>query len=117
MDLFASRLRERASELGISHAEAARRAGLSERRYSHYVSGIREPGLATLTRIAEALQTTPDVLLGAADPKPPSPRLRLMDRLNSATQTLSDDELEIVIVQTEALASARRSKSPQPGAR
>jgi len=111
MDLFASRLRERAAELGIAHAEAARRAGLSERRYSHYVSGIREPDLATLVRIAEALRTTPDVLLGVADPKPASARSRLMDRLNSAAQALTDQDLELVIVQTEALAGRKRSRS------
>lgn len=111
MDLFASRLRKRAAELGIAHAEAARRAGLSERRYSHYVSGIREPDLATLVRIAEALQTTPDVLLGVADPKPASLRSRLIDRLNSAVQALPDDDLELVIVQTEALAGRKRPRS------
>lgn len=111
MDIFASRLRERAAELGIANAEAARRAGLSERRYAHYVSGIREPDLATLVRIAEALQTTPDVLLGAADPKNASPRSRLMDRLKSAAQALADEDLELVIVQTEALASWKRHRS------
>ena len=66
MDLFASRPRERAAELGIAHAEAARRAGLSERRCSRYVSRIREPDLAALVRIAEALSATPDLPLGVA---------------------------------------------------
>jgi transcriptional regulator with XRE-family HTH domain len=113
MDLFACRLRERAAELGIAHAEAARRSGLSERRYSHYVNGIREPDLATLVRIAEALQTTPDALLGVADPKPASPRSRLIDRLNSAARALADEDLETVIVQTEALAARRRPRSPR----
>ena len=32
MDVFATKLRERAAQLGISNAEVARRAGLSERR-------------------------------------------------------------------------------------
>ena len=104
MDLFANRLRERAAELGISHAEAARRSGLSERRYSHYVSGIREPDLATLIRIAETLQTTPNDLLSIGDEKRSSPRTALVDRLNSAAQGLNDYDLEIVVVQTEALA-------------
>ena len=113
MDLFASRLRERASELGIAHAEAARRAGLSERRYAHYVSGIREPDLATLVRIAEALQTTPDALLGVAGLGSPSSRSLLVDRLNSAATALKDEDLEVIIVQTEALASRRRR--PKPG--
>src|SRR5690606_11426561 len=38
MDIFANRLRERAAQLGISNAEAARRSGLDERRYAHYVT-------------------------------------------------------------------------------
>lgn len=110
MDLFASRLRERAAELGIAHAEAARRSGLSEGRYSHYVNGIREPDLATLVRIAEALQTTPNELLGIGVKHKPSPRALLADRLNSAAQGLGDDEMEVVVLQTEALASRRRKR-------
>lgn len=113
MDLFASRLRERAAELGISHAEAARRAGLSERRYSHYVSGIREPDLATLVRIAEALQTTLDALLGVGDPRPRSRRLLLTDRLNSAAQALAQEDLEVVVLQTEALLGRRKPRPPR----
>jgi len=35
MDVFAKRLRTRARELGLSDAEVARRAGLTERRYGH----------------------------------------------------------------------------------
>jgi transcriptional regulator with XRE-family HTH domain len=59
MDTFAKRLRERAEQLGISNAEAARRAGLDERRYAHYASGRREPDLATLVKIADTLGTHP----------------------------------------------------------
>jgi transcriptional regulator with XRE-family HTH domain len=105
MDLFANRLRERAAELRISHAEAARRSSLSERRYSNYVSGIREPDLATLVRIATALGTTPNDLLGARGKQKPSSRSLLMDRLNSAAQLIGDHDLEVVITLTEALAS------------
>ena len=64
MDAFADNLKRRAHELGISNAEVARRAGLSERRYGNYVSGRREPDLATLVRVAKVLETTPDALLG-----------------------------------------------------
>ncbi len=63
MDIFAKRLRERAKQLGISNAEAARRIGLDERRYAHYASGRREPDLATLVNIAEILGTNPNWLL------------------------------------------------------
>lgn len=103
MDLFAKRLRERASELGISHAEVARRSGLSERRYSHYVNGIREPDLATLVRIAGALRSTPNELLAADEKRKPSSHSILIDRLHSAAQALSEHDLELVVLQTEAL--------------
>lgn len=108
MMVFANRLRERAAELGIAHAEAARRAGLSERRFGHYVTGLREPNLVTLVRIAEALQTRPDDLLGFGEPAETSARSKLIDRLISAARLLSDDVLEVVAVQTEALAASRR---------
>ncbi len=108
MQVFANRLRERAAELGIAHAEAARRAGLSERRYGHYVTGIREPDLTTLVRIAEALQTRPDALLGFGEQDEVSPRSKLVARLVSAAHVLTDEVLEIVVIQTEALTVSRR---------
>jgi predicted transcriptional regulator len=52
MEIFGKRLRERATQLGISNAETARRIGLDERRYGHYVSGRREPNLMILKRIS-----------------------------------------------------------------
>jgi transcriptional regulator with XRE-family HTH domain len=63
MDLFAKRLRERARQLELTDAEVARRAGLSERRYGHYVRGARQPDFQTLVRICAALDTTPNDLL------------------------------------------------------
>ena len=111
MDVFATKLRERAAQLGISNAEVARRAGLSERRYGHYVSGVREPDLRTLVTIAETLGTTPDALLGAADPKPSSQRQDLQDRILSALAALSEDDLQTLAIQIEALAAARASAS------
>ena len=64
MDVFIKRLREGARTLNLSDAEVARRAGLHERRYGHYVTGNREPNLETLVRICAVLATTPNYLLG-----------------------------------------------------
>ena len=64
MKAFTENLRKRVDELGLSLAEAARRCGLSERRLANYATGDREPDLATLVKIAETLDTTPDALLG-----------------------------------------------------
>ncbi|MFN4009865.1 MAG: helix-turn-helix domain-containing protein [Pannonibacter sp.] len=106
MILFASNLRRRAEELGISNAEVARRVGLSERRYAHYVSGKREPDLATLVRIAEVLGTTPNWLLAVEDGKAsPSATSLLKDRLKIAANAMSEQGLEITVVQAEAVAA------------
>lgn len=99
MDVFSKNLKNRADDLGISNAEAARRSGLSERRYAHYVSGGREPDLATLVRIAEALGVTPNQLLGLDDIPPASTRDNLLQRVHSAAQGVSDGALEVVAVQ------------------
>ena len=105
MQLFAARLKKRAEALGISNAEAARRVGLSERRYANYVSGAREPDLATLARIAKILETTPNELLGFSAEIKRSKRSILRDRLNAASNAMDDRELEIAVIQAEAVAS------------
>lgn len=108
MDIFAANLRKRAKELGISNAEAARRIGLSERRYAHYITGAREPDLASLVRIAVALLTTPDVLLGVGEAKrTPTKRALMKDRLSSAVDVMGDRELDQTVIQAEAVVSRR----------
>jgi transcriptional regulator with XRE-family HTH domain len=62
MKIFGERLKKQALHLGLSNAEAARRAGLAERRFNNYCNDEREPDLATLVRMAKALETTPDLL-------------------------------------------------------
>jgi len=105
MEIFAQRLRERAAQLGISNAEAARRCELEERRYAHYVAGRREPDLSTLVKIAGVLGTTPNWLLGldVAGSKA-TVRAGLTDRLANAAREMSDRELKLFVVQAEAIA-------------
>lgn len=103
---FASNLRRRAEELGISNAEVARRVGLSERRYANYVSGKREPDLATLVKIAEVLGMSPNSLLVVpATVGSLSTKDLLQDRLRIAANRMDERSLEIVVVQAEAVAS------------
>jgi transcriptional regulator with XRE-family HTH domain len=106
MELFATRLRKRASELGISNAEAARRVGLSERRFAHYVTGAREPDLATLVRIARVLETTPNELLGFGVEPKRSKHSLLRERLQVAARAMDDRSLEMIVIQAEAVASS-----------
>lgn len=110
METFGKQLRKRAEALGISNAEAARRSGLAERRYANYVSGEREPDLATLSRIAKALSTTPDWLLGFGPELEIGPRELLLQRVSSACLSLSDSELQSIAIQVEALSAQMTGK-------
>lgn len=104
METLGIRLKERAARLGISNAEAARRCGLDERRYGHYVSGRREPDLATLVRIATTLGTTPNWLLGVStDDGPVTRRSGYTDRVMLAAQSLPEKELALLVTLAEAV--------------
>lgn len=108
-------MRQRAEQLGISNAEAARRCGLDERRYGHYVSGRREPDLALLVRIAQTLGTTPNWLLGAsADDCPATPHSDYLDRLTFVARALPDQELSLLVTLAEAFARHMDEKAQEP---
>jgi transcriptional regulator with XRE-family HTH domain len=108
MQVFAQRIRERARELGLSDAEVARRAGLSERRYGYYATGEREPNLDTLIRICEVLSATPnDLLLPEGKPSPQSARNRLLARIAAATSKLNVTDLELATCQIECVSAHR----------
>lgn len=109
MDTFAKRLQDRAKQLGISNAEAARRTGLEERRYAHYASGRREPDLATLLRIATALGTTPNWLLGVSTLDSRDSELAaLIDRFSNAANGMTKKEVELCVIQAEAIVASKR---------
>jgi transcriptional regulator with XRE-family HTH domain len=108
METFAQRIRERARELGLSDAEVARRAGLSERRYGYYATGEREPNLATLVRICGVLAATPnDLLLAEGKPPAQSGRERVLARISAAIDQLNLADLELAACQIECLTAHR----------
>jgi transcriptional regulator with XRE-family HTH domain len=113
MQVFAQRIRERARELGLSDAEVARRAGLSERRYGYYATGAREPNLATLLLICEVLAATPnDLLLPEGKPPALSDRDGLLARISAAINNLTLDDLDLAACQLECLSAHRAAPSP-----
>ena len=107
MEIFAKRLRERAKQLGISNSEAARRAGLDERRYAHYVSGRSEPNLMILKRISEALDTTPNWLLGITSKIEKAPETAaLIERFVNAARGMTREQLKLCVIQAEAVVAS-----------
>jgi len=108
MAILGKNLRKYSEELGLSDAEVARRAGLGERRYAHYVTDDREPDLATLLRIAKALTVTPNDLLGW--PSDEVPQKALQRRLMQAADDLGQSDLELIVIQVEAVAARKKKR-------
>lgn len=51
----------------MTQKDLAVKAGVTEAAISHYIKGNRMPRVSVLTRIAEALDTTPDYLLNGIE--------------------------------------------------
>ena len=64
MKVFGQRLRELRKKHGLSQAQLAVRAGVDCTSISKYESGAREPSLSALMQLSEALEATPNDLLG-----------------------------------------------------
>lgn len=105
MDVLAQNLRARGRELGLADAEIARRCGLSQARYQHYVVGRRTPDFQTFLRICDVLGTTPNALLGfEPSMEVLSERARLLNRAEVALRSLPDDRLQMAVRLVDSLA-------------
>ena len=121
MQPLADRLRLRARQLGLSHAEVARRANLEETRYSHYICDRRVPDPATLKRIARVLHTSPNWLIGFTDDDgddcyrqggAAAPGLTLFSRLTEVLNGPEAEELERLLIQLAVLLYGNNTKGP-----
>ena len=89
-------LQARAKELGFTDAEVARRVGLSQNRYSNYMTGAREPDLRTFARICAALGISPNDVLGTEGSAKPSRTARLSrQRIDALLETMNEKELAL----------------------
>lgn len=59
----AERIRAARQSAGLTQRELAERAGMSSQQLSHYETGLTEPTLANLRRIAAALEIEPGSLI------------------------------------------------------
>jgi hypothetical protein len=64
---------------GTPQGVFAERLGIKQAKYSHYENHRREPSLDELCRIARALNTTPNVMLGFEPPPSAAPAIRTGD--------------------------------------
>jgi len=111
------RLRARAKELELTDSEVARRLGLAQSRYAHYVSGTRTPDYQTLERICRTLLTTPNALLGFVagdgDGERTSQELLLRDRAAAALGAMDQRSLRLAADVLDVIARASGAE-PEP---
>lgn len=67
MSVFSERLTVLMKSKGFSQKDFAKRANITESAMSYYAKGTRTPSGDVLARIAKALDTTADYLLGSTD--------------------------------------------------
>lgn len=88
-EVLAARLRDRRKTAGLSQAEAAARSAVTLRTWQRWEAGDSRPHAGFLARMADALDTTVEELLGttASDAPRALPDVQLEARLARVEQT------------------------------
>ena len=80
MSIFAERLTILMNKHGLNQSQLASKAKITESAMSNYIKGIRTPNSEVLLRIADALDTSTDYLLGKSNIDPNNEELRYIQR-------------------------------------
>jgi transcriptional regulator with XRE-family HTH domain len=105
---FVKNLKRRMAELGFTGAEVARRSGVSTRAFGHYAGGDNEPNLTVLTRIAKALDTSPNLLLGFEKSPKKKSEQHLRERIDAALNVMDAEDQKVVAACADAILKTRK---------
>lgn len=89
---------------GLTQAEMAEKAGLSNRAYADIERGAANMRVATLVSICGALHITPDEILTDGDASASARQEQLIDRLNDCAPKDKDTALRLLSVYLQSLA-------------
>ena len=96
MKAFRSQLRKAMEKRHISQKELCEKTGIPKSAMSQYLSGAFRPKQERTFIIAQALQTTPEYLLGFTDSLDiPSAPLGIVEELHNASQTIAKNMIMI----------------------
>lgn len=102
---FAERLRKTRERQGYNQSELARRSGLTPAAISQLEGGQREPNFSTLVRLATALGTTPNDLMGIGAGEPADPSVQALFR---EVKKLEPDDFDKVKAFAQFLAQKKK---------
>lgn len=112
-ETFGTRLRRLRQENGLTQLQLGRRVGLSNRMVAYYEIEGGEPRPDLLSRLAEALGVSLDVLAGRTAPRKPldTPEdFRLWRRVKRIAELPLHDR-KTILKMIDAMADARRKAS------
>lgn len=103
---FSQRLQRLREDRDLSQDELSKKSKLQPSAISHFETGARKPSFDNLRKLADALETTVDYLMGRTDS--PDAALAAGDQLYRDFEKLTDHDREIA---RDFMASlAKRSK-------
>lgn len=106
---FMIRLREIRESKGLSQGELAKMAGLKPASISHFETGQRSPSFANLRKLADALSTTIDFLMGRDEIQRPAGNVA--DVLLRSFSKLNPNDQKWVASMVEGFAERNASDS------
>lgn len=89
--------------MGMTQAEVAEAAGLSDRTYADIERGSVNMRIETILRICEVLHITPDEILTDDSVSPTSKQEELMARLNACSPKDKETALRLLSVYLQSL--------------
>ena len=90
---------------GLSQDDLADIVGTTRKAVSRYETGTQEMGIVTFCQYAEALQASPEQLFPRRLYKPEGESK--MDQLNAIAKTLSDGDLDLLLMMAERLRTGK----------
>lgn len=103
------KIRELRKERGLNQDQLAELASLNRVTIAKYESGRVEPGAQALSRIADALEVSTDILLGRADEpaheKPEEPKTPQIRIVSSMMENLPQDTQDQIVAIVQAVVS------------
>lgn len=89
-----ARIKERRIQLGMSQEELAFKVGTTQKQISRYERGVNDPTGDVLAKLADALNTTTDYILGRTDSPERQVTESNLDPLETEIVTLLRDQSE-----------------------
>ena len=105
--IFSQRLQELRDERDLSQEQLAKKSNLQSSAISHFETGARKPSFDNLRKLADALETTVDYLMGRT--ASPDAALAAGDKLYRDFEKLTDHDREIARDFMASLAKRARN--------